>query len=170
MWIGHASILVQFDGITVLTDPIFSNRCSPSQLFGDKRYRPPPCEIEELPTVDAVVISHTHYDHLDLNSVKRLNQKFGDKLRWYVPMGTKQWMMRVGCKNVIELSWWEEDKFPGNPEIKFACTPTQHWCKRTIFDTNKVRFIFLQSDKVYRYFPYLKPLPFKSHISHKYSK
>ncbi|KAJ8301568.1 hypothetical protein KUTeg_020555 [Tegillarca granosa] len=120
MWIGHASVLVQFDGISVLTDPVFSQRASPLQIMGPKRYRPPPCKIEELPHVDAVVISHNHYDHLDYGSVKKLNAKFGDKLWWYVPAGTKQWMVDTGCSNVVELSWWEESKYPNDPKISFA--------------------------------------------------
>ncbi|KAK3102088.1 hypothetical protein FSP39_008636 [Pinctada imbricata] len=137
LWIGHASILVQFDGISVLADPVFSERCSPSQWVGPKRYRPTPCTVEELPHLDAVVISHSHYDHLDYNSVRQLNAKYGDKLWWYVPMGTKLWMTEAGCNNVVELSWWEEAHHPGKENIMFACTPTQHWSNRSPFDSNK---------------------------------
>ncbi|XP_069142022.1 N-acyl-phosphatidylethanolamine-hydrolyzing phospholipase D-like [Argopecten irradians] len=136
-WIGHASVLVQFDGITLLTDPIFSDRCFMFQWIGPKRYRPPPCQVDELPILDAVVISHNHYDHLDHGSVVSLNKKFGETLWWYVPMGTRQWMLDCGCKNVVELSWWEEHKHSPNPDITFVLTPAQHWCKRTATDTNK---------------------------------
>ena len=71
-WIGHASVLAEVDDSVILTDPIFSQRCSPVQWAGAKRYRPPACTVEELPKVDAIVISHTHYDHLDRNSVLAL--------------------------------------------------------------------------------------------------
>ena len=75
-WIGHATVLAEVDGATVLADPIFSDRCFPVQFMGPKRYRPPACTIEELPEViDAVVISHTHYDHMDLNSIVSLHKK-----------------------------------------------------------------------------------------------
>ncbi|XP_060069194.1 N-acyl-phosphatidylethanolamine-hydrolyzing phospholipase D-like [Ylistrum balloti] len=136
-WIGHASVLVQLDGITVITDPIFSERCSMFQWIGPKRYRPPPFKIDELPVLDAVVISHNHYDHLDHGSVVSLNKKFGDELWWYVPMGTRRWMLDCGCKNVVELSWWEEHRHSPDQNITFCLTPSQHWCKRTATDTNK---------------------------------
>lgn len=138
MWIGHASVLVQIDGISVLTDPVFSARCSPLQIYGNKRFRDPPCTIEELPNIDAVVISHNHYDHLDYNSVKALNKRFGSKLCWYVAQGQAQWMKSSGCENVVELSWWDEHRQEKNgKEFVFACTPSQHWCQRTAFDRNK---------------------------------
>ena len=76
MWIGHATSLVQFDGITFLTDPIFSERCSPVQFMGIKRYRPTPCTIEQLPHIHFVLISHSHYDHLDYGSVVALNERY----------------------------------------------------------------------------------------------
>ncbi|XP_055332788.1 N-acyl-phosphatidylethanolamine-hydrolyzing phospholipase D-like [Paramacrobiotus metropolitanus] len=132
-WIGHATVVLQMDGITVLTDPIFSDRCSPVQFVGNKRYRPPACGIDALPAIDAVVISHNHYDHLDLGSVRQLNARFGEKLRWYVPEGTAQWMRGNGCENVVEMNWWDENILPGT-DVTFAFTPSQHWCKRTAFD------------------------------------
>ncbi|XP_059153637.1 N-acyl-phosphatidylethanolamine-hydrolyzing phospholipase D-like [Physella acuta] len=135
MWIGHATSLVQFEGVTFLTDPVFSLRCSPSQWVGPKRYRPTPCSVEELPKVDCVVISHNHYDHLDLETVYSLNKRFGDSLRWYVPVGLKSWMNSCGCTNVVELSWWEEHTHESG--VKFVSTPSQHWCKRTVWDDNK---------------------------------
>ncbi|XP_050413929.1 N-acyl-phosphatidylethanolamine-hydrolyzing phospholipase D-like [Patella vulgata] len=137
IWIGHATVLVKIDNITVLADPIFSSRCSFVQFLGPKRYRDPPCQIKDLPKIDAVVISHNHYDHLDLSSVKELNQKYGKDLRWYVPQGMKKWMMDVGCENVVEMTWWDEQKFPDKPDVKFVCTPSQHWSKRGVTDTNK---------------------------------
>ncbi|XP_033746000.1 N-acyl-phosphatidylethanolamine-hydrolyzing phospholipase D-like isoform X2 [Pecten maximus] len=133
-WIGHASMLVQFDGINVLTDPIFSDSTGPL-LAGYKRYRGPGCSIEELPVIDAVVISHNHYDHLDTDSVRKLNEKFGDKIVWYVPKGIKWWMESMSCKKVVELTWWEEHVH--NLGVTFTLTPAQHWSGRYLLDTNK---------------------------------
>ncbi|XP_062587887.1 N-acyl-phosphatidylethanolamine-hydrolyzing phospholipase D-like [Saccostrea cucullata] len=137
MWIGHASVLVQMDGVNILTDPIFRDRCSPVQFMGPKRYRPPPCKIEDLPHIDAVIISHNHYDHLDYGSVQSLNSKFKDKVTWFVAVGTKEWMLNAGCQNVIELSWWDEAELPGRPDFKFVSVPCQHRCERILLDTMK---------------------------------
>ncbi|KAK3768930.1 hypothetical protein RRG08_060366 [Elysia crispata] len=139
LWVGHATSLVQFDGLTLLTDPIFSDRKSPSQAMGPKRYRKPPCSIAELPTVDCVLISHNHYDHLDYNSVLALNKRFGDNLCWYVPMGVKKWMTDCGVQNVVECTWWQEHSHTRSTDgdFKFVCTPAQHWSKRTLTDDNK---------------------------------
>ncbi|NXK30351.1 NAPEP phospholipase, partial [Piprites chloris] len=137
-WLGHATVMVEMDELVLLTDPIFSQRASPSQLMGPKRFRRPPCTVAQLPKIDAVLISHTHYDHLDYNTVTSLNERFGSELRWFVPLGLLQWMQRCGCENVIELDWWEENCVPGHDAVTFVFTPSQHWCKRTVRDDNKV--------------------------------
>uniref|UniRef100_UPI00398F19DA N-acyl-phosphatidylethanolamine-hydrolyzing phospholipase D isoform X2 n=1 Tax=Pristiophorus japonicus TaxID=55135 RepID=UPI00398F19DA len=137
-WLGHASLLVEMEGLTFLTDPIFSQRASPVQFFGPKRFRNAPCTVAQLPKIDAVVISHTHYDHLDYNTVLSLNERFGGDLRWFVPLGLLDWMQKCGCENVIELDWWEENCVPGHDEVTFVFTPVQHWSKRTVTDDNKV--------------------------------
>ena len=142
-WLGHACVLVQMDGLNILTDPHFSTHAGPSKLLRIKRYRPPPCTINELPRIDAVCISHNHYDHLDFKTVQELNDRFGEQLYWFVPMGLKHWMIDSRCQNVIELEWWEEAEFLKNAgtdgnSVKFIFTPSQHWCRRSLMDENKV--------------------------------
>ncbi|XP_782815.3 N-acyl-phosphatidylethanolamine-hydrolyzing phospholipase D isoform X2 [Strongylocentrotus purpuratus] len=136
-WIGHATALVQFDGISVLTDPVFSDRCGPMSWMGPKRYRPPPCQVKDLPKIDAVVISHSHFDHLDAPSVSALNARFGSDLRWFVPLGVLDWMAGMGCENVIEMDWWQENCIPTHSDVTFAFTPAQHWGQRTPTDRFK---------------------------------
>ena len=140
VWLGHATMLVQFDGVTILTDPIFSKRCAPLQCVGPKRYRDAPCQVVDLPHIDIVVISHNHYDHMDYNSIVELKEKFGPQLQWFVPEGNKRWMENSGCLNVTEMTWWQEETLHDHPEITVACTPCQHWSSRTgILDVNQVR-------------------------------
>lgn len=136
IWIGHATSLINFQNNIILMDPVFSERCSPSQWVGPKRYRPVPIKINDLPRVDAVVISHNHYDHLDYQSVIDLNRKFADHgIGWFVGLGTAEWFHSCGItKNVFELNWWESKKFK---DLEFVFTPSQHWCTRTSFDRNK---------------------------------
>ncbi|KAL4640740.1 N-acyl-phosphatidylethanolamine-hydrolyzing phospholipase D-like [Arapaima gigas] len=137
-WLGHACVLVEMDNMVVLTDPVFSQRASMVQFVGPKRFRGPPCSIEQLPRLHAVLISHTHYDHLDASSVTALNRRFGRELRWFVPLGLRDWMHRCGCENVVELDWWGKDHVPGHDNVTFFFTPCQHWCKRTPMDDNRV--------------------------------
>ncbi|XP_036183502.1 N-acyl-phosphatidylethanolamine-hydrolyzing phospholipase D isoform X1 [Myotis myotis] len=136
-WLGHAMVMVEMDELIFLTDPMFSSRASPSQYMGPKRFRQAPCSVGELPAIDAVLISHNHYDHLDYSSVVSLNERFGNDLRWFVPLGLLDWMQKCGCENVIELDWWEENCVPGHDKVTFVFTPSQHWCKRTLLDDNK---------------------------------
>lgn len=129
-WFGHSSLLLNIDGIKILTDPIFSERCSPIQWAGPKRYTKCPIDINELPDVDIVIISHNHYDHLDKNTVKYL----GDNVKWFVPLGLLKWFNSMGISNVVELDWWESTSFKN---LSIICTPAQHFSGRGLFDRNK---------------------------------
>jgi len=130
-WLGHASALVQMEGVNFLTDPVWANRVSPISFFGPKRLQKVPLPLEKLPPIHFVVISHNHYDHLDQHVVKTL----GNSPLWIVPLGLKAWFESVGVTNVVELNWWQSHQY--NSDITVACTPCQHWSKRTAFDTRK---------------------------------
>jgi N-acyl-phosphatidylethanolamine-hydrolysing phospholipase D len=130
-WLGHSSVLLQIDGAVVLTDPIFSERCSPIYFAGPKRLLKPPCSVNNLPQIDAVVISHNHYDHLDKQTVSDLlNQQYGPRLQWFVSMGLKGWFSDMGCNHVIEMNWWDEHSMFIPSKIKMVCLPCQHWSGR----------------------------------------
>ncbi len=136
-WIGHATTLVQAGGLNVLTDPIFSERAAPVQLFGPKRQQPPGVAMVDLPPIDVVLISHNHYDHLDRQSVFELEQRAkqaGRQTLFLVPLGLKAWFANLGVKNVVELDWW--DKFTVGA-VDFHLTPVQHWSARTMADRSK---------------------------------
>jgi N-acyl-phosphatidylethanolamine-hydrolysing phospholipase D len=128
-WIGHATVLIQYRGINILTDPIFSQRASPTSFIGPKRLTPPALTTEQLPRIDFVVISHNHYDHLDRPSVRAL----GDGPRWLVPLGLKAWFAKAGIDpaRVEEFDWWQERRFGG---LTVTATPLQHWSARSPWD------------------------------------
>ena len=131
VWLGHASCLVQMEGVTFLTDPVFSQRASPFQWAGPRRVVGNPLEPEDpgFPALDFVIVSHAHYDHLDAGSVRRLHGRWGDALTWYVPLGLRPWFRRAGVTNVVEMDWWQEARHPGSG-VRVVMTPAQHWANR----------------------------------------
>ena len=133
-WIGHASFLVQLAGKNLLFDPIFSERASPVQFAGPRRLVPLPIDVPELPRIDYVFISHSHYDHLDLGSVKRLAALPGGGPTFFVGLGLKAWFREQGIERVEEMDWWQQRT---DGPLKVTFVPTQHWSKRTLTDTNK---------------------------------
>jgi N-acyl-phosphatidylethanolamine-hydrolysing phospholipase D len=136
-WVGHATFLVQAGGLNILTDPVWSRRASPTQLIGPARFQEPGIPFGELPQIDAVLLSHDHFDHLDHGTVERLRDRFGTGLPWIAPLGHRGWFGRLGVA-VTELDWWGETEVEG-PEgaVRVVCTPAQHWGRRTMRDMNK---------------------------------
>lgn len=154
-WLGHAGVLVQLpqstEPIRILFDPIFSQRCSPTQLAGPVRSYAPPCSISALPPIDLVIISHNHYDHLDLDTVNQLWQMNRSRLRFIVPLGNKSWFvgkdgvggndLDIPDDRVTELDWWDEVMITGEraqrqEHLRVICTPAQHGSGRYGVDAN----------------------------------
>ena len=107
-WIGHATWLVQMNGLTIVTDPVWSERASAVQFAGPARAQPPGVALADIPKVDVVVVSHDHYDHLDYGSVQQLLERHADA-QWFVPLGVRQWMLDAGAppQHVHEMDWWD---------------------------------------------------------------
>ncbi|KAL0489952.1 N-acyl-phosphatidylethanolamine-hydrolyzing phospholipase D [Acrasis kona] len=155
-WLGHATYLIELPpqvssnctrGVTLLFDPIFSSRCSPSQYVGPKRFVPPPCSISDLPPIDMVFISHNHYDHLDVNSIlqlQKLSEHHKRPTHYFVPLGHLNWLKETGIseKCITEMDWWDEvdiKVFVQNTidtDIMVVCTPSQHCSGRGVSDQN----------------------------------
>jgi N-acyl-phosphatidylethanolamine-hydrolysing phospholipase D len=136
-WLGHASLLVQMSGCNMLADPVFSRRCSPYQWFGPIRYRPPPCSVADLCdnlNVDAVLISHNHYDHLDCNTVREIVRRSPDTA-FVVPLGLREWFQKHVSKDAVihELDWREHFDFQSSSgkKLRIEALPVRHWSNRT---------------------------------------
>lgn len=128
-WIGHATVLIQLDGQNILTDPIWSERCSPVSFAGPKRYTAPGISMDHLPPIHIVIISHNHYDHLDLPTLKELETRF--KPTFFVGLKNGKLLKEEGIQNVIEMDWWNVKL---ERDIKITFTPTQHFSGRGLFD------------------------------------
>jgi N-acyl-phosphatidylethanolamine-hydrolysing phospholipase D len=130
-WLGHATFLLQYQGVSILTDPILSARASPVSFAGPKRLQPAPLAVAELPPIDWVVISHNHYDHLDTATIQLLPSH----VRYAVPLGLKQWFVQQGiaAHQVHEFDWWQTLRIGS---LTITATPSQHWSARSLWDRN----------------------------------
>ena len=132
-WIGHSTVLLQIAGVNILTDPMFGERASPLSFAGPKRVVPPTPDLDQLPHIDIVLISHNHYDHLDVGSVERLARQPGGPPRYYVPLGLKPWFADLGIV-ADEMDWWDARDDSG---LKIHFVPSQHWSARTLWDRDE---------------------------------
>ena len=132
-WIGHATLLAQFPGLNVLTDPIWSATPSPVPALGPKRFVAPGVALDDLPDIDVVVISHNHYDHMDLPTLKAL-AAINPRTLFLVPLGNAEVLLDAGIERVRALDWGQTVEFN---HYKIVALPTQHWSKRSLLDTNR---------------------------------
>ena len=134
-WVGHATFLLQINGYNILTDPHFSKRASPLSFMGPERTTPPGLQIDKLPFIDVVVISHNHYDHLDSQSIKSLiKRQQNNQPVFFVPLKLKKTLQNFGASNIVEHEWWQSSKYK---QLEIHSVPVQHWSKRSLSDTNK---------------------------------
>lgn len=129
-FVNHSTFLLQFDSLNVLTDPIWSERTSPYQWIGPKRLRPPGLRFEDLPKIDAVLISHNHYDHLDLNTLRRLAAR--DQPRIFAGLGVRAFLEKEHVANATDLDWWQRQ--PLSPTVQLVSVPAQHFSGRGLRD------------------------------------
>lgn len=131
-FVNHSTFLLQMDGVSLLTDPIWSDRASPFSWIGPKRHRIPGISLEDLPKIDIVLVSHNHYDHLDLPTLKKLATTYAPKI--IVPLGVKKFLESKGVSSIVELDWWDDTNL--NEMISIQAVPAQHFSGRGLFDRN----------------------------------
>ena len=130
--INHATVLLQADNVNILTDPIWSRRCSPFAHAGPKRHRAPGIRFRDLPPIDFVLISHNHYDHLDLPTLHALRK--AHRPRIITPLGNDLFLRRHGIRNVMALDWWQEETGGGACPTRITLVPSRHFCSRGLSD------------------------------------
>ncbi|KAL4901860.1 hypothetical protein BDW74DRAFT_187095 [Aspergillus multicolor] len=181
-WLGHACYYVEFpSGLRVLFDPVFEDRCMPVQWAGHKRFTRPPCSIGDLPFVDAVVISHSHYDHLSHRSVLKIKHH-QPEAHFFVGLGLAEWFRQCSISKVTELDWWQNVELElesaettcrkvgesRHITARFSCLPSQHSSGRTLTDRDSTlwaswavssgsKSVWFAGDTGYRTVPELPP-------------
>ena len=130
--IGHATLLIQAGGLRCLTDPVFSPCAGPAGRLGPRRVQAPGLALAQLPPIDLVLLSHDHYDHLDLPSLQWLHRHH--RVTVVCGLGHKTLLQRAGIDRVIELDWWQGFQYDGQTTVHFV--PAQHWCGRSLHDRN----------------------------------
>lgn len=132
-WFGHSIALIELGGLRLLTDPVWSERVSPYTWIGPRRWYPPPIALDALPPIDAVLISHDHYDHLDTETIQALGERVE---RFVVPLGVGAHLESWGIAHeaIVELDWWEEVDIGG---VVATATPARHASGRVLIDTDR---------------------------------
>jgi L-ascorbate metabolism protein UlaG (beta-lactamase superfamily) len=127
-WVNHSTVLVQMDGLNVLTDPVWSERVSPVSFTGPRRHRRPGLRFEDLPRIDVVVVSHNHYDHMDVATLRRLGARI------LVPLGNSALLSRRGIHGSRDLDWWQSVRV--SDRVTVTAVPAQHFSARGLTDRN----------------------------------
>ncbi|MDE2252392.1 MAG: MBL fold metallo-hydrolase [Gammaproteobacteria bacterium] len=133
-WLGHSTVLVEIDGLRVLTDPVWGPRASPTRFAGPKRFQPAPVELRELPPLDLVLVSHDHYDHLDYPTIRKLRRQ---DVPFVTSLGVGAHLEAWGVRpeRIVELDWWESHQLPGTG-LTVTAAPAQHFSGRSLNDRN----------------------------------
>ena len=131
-FVNHSTVLIQTQSLNVLTDPIWSLRASPFSFLGPKRHRQPGIAFDDLPPIHAVLISHNHYDHFDVPTLRRLLAVHRSPI--FCPLGLARSLKQIGFREIYELDWWQNQTLPN---MRVHCVPAQHFSSRTPFDRNR---------------------------------
>ena len=132
-YVNHSTFLIQTDGLNIITDPVYSDRVSPFSFAGPKRMRPPGIKFDDLPDLDYVLISHNHYDHLDINTLLKLKE-IHDPV-FITPLGVDLYLNKKGISSTVHLDWWQEH--PVNDSVSISAVEAQHFSSRGMFDRDK---------------------------------
>lgn len=136
-FVNHATVLVQTEGLNILIDPVWSARVSPLAWYGPKRHRPPGIRFEDLPRIDLVLISHNHYDHMDLSTLRRLVQTFHPRI--VTGLGNSVFLAKNGVADAEDIDWWQTLTL--TPGVSIMGVPARHWSARSLNDVNRTLWL-----------------------------
>lgn len=137
-YVNHATLLIQQHGLNILTDPLWSERSSPFSWVGPKRFHPPGVALDALPPIDVILVSHNHYDHLDLATLRLLAERY-PRARVVTGLGNAALIRQSGLQHITELDWWQS--LPLNDELTLHAVPAQHWSSRSRGDVNQTLWL-----------------------------
>lgn len=132
-FVNHSTVLIQTAGVNILTDPIWSERASPFSFVGPKRYSQPGVDFDRLPPIHVVLLSHNHYDHMDVPTLRRLQRTHAPRV--YMALGNERYLAKAGMKRPLILDWWQSDRYSQN--LTVHCTPSQHFSGRSFADRDR---------------------------------
>ena len=136
-FVNHATVLVQTDSLNILIDPVWSDRVSPLAWYGPKRHRPPGVRFEDLPPIDLVLISHNHYDHMDLPTLRRLARSFHPRI--VVGLGNAAFLNENGIAGSEDIDWWQTVSIA--PRVRLTVVPARHWSARSMNDVDRTLWL-----------------------------
>jgi len=132
-FVNHSTVLIQTEGLNILTDPVWSDRASPLSFAGPKRFSLPGVELDRLPPIHIVLLSHNHYDHLDLATLRRIQQAHAPRV--YMALGNDYYLGKAGVKRPRVMDWWQEERY--SETLTIYCTPAQHFSGRSLADRDR---------------------------------
>jgi L-ascorbate metabolism protein UlaG (beta-lactamase superfamily) len=133
-FIGHATLLIQIAGLNIITDPVWGYRASPFTRIGPHRYMDPGVDLDHLPPIDIVILSHNHYDHMEIPTLQKLHKR--DNPIIYTGLGNVSYLAKYWVRNVVDMDWWDKNEFDKR-KIAITYVPAQHFSARGIYDRNK---------------------------------
>lgn len=132
-FVNHSTVLMQMNNLNILTDPVWSKRVSPFSFMGPKRYREPGIKLDDLPRIDVVLLTHNHYDHMDIFTLREIYKKYRPKI--FTPLGNSLYLKKKGISQAIDMDWWGKKSL--SKDVNLVCVPAEHFSSRAFSDRNK---------------------------------
>ncbi len=132
-FVNHSTMLIQTEGLNILTDPVWAQRVSPFSFIGPQRYMDPGIDMKDIPKIDVILLTHNHYDHMDIKTLQKIHNRDNPKI--YTPLGNRSYLKKFGIYGAVDMDWGDSCRF--SDLISIACVPAQHFSSRSVFDRDR---------------------------------